>query len=122
MPVLHPIILTFQDPAGNPIVGGRADIRLQQDISAATAGGPQVGAGRLISVPIDSQGVAFVNLWPTDTMFPAAVYFVQAYNSLGLLVWSGEMKVTGTAASYILLENGTPILMESGAPNALLTE
>jgi hypothetical protein len=122
MPTKQTVVLTFQDPQGNPLAGGRADIQLQQDISAGTSGGPQVCAGQLISVTLDSTGTGVVQLWPTDVMFPAAVYFVRAFTSLGQPVWQGQMTVGGTSPQYILLEDGTLIWLESGEPDAILME
>lgn len=93
MPSPQTVVLSFQDPAGKPLAGGRADIQLQQDISAATSGGPQVAAGRKVSVTLDSSGIGTISLWPTVGMVPSAVYFVQAFSSLGQPVWEGEMTV-----------------------------
>lgn len=115
------VILTFQDPAGNPVANGRADINLQQDISTALAGGPQVAAGRTVSVPLDASGVGVASLYPTATMTPSAVYFVTAYTAQGQPVWKGEITV-GSGDSYILLEDGSLIWLESGEPDAIFTE
>jgi hypothetical protein len=123
MPSKVAVILTFQDPQGNPLAGGRVDLQLQQDISAGTAGGPQVCAGPVISVTLDSTGTAFTSLWPTDVMSPAAVYFATAYTSLGQPAWKGELSVASSTASYILLEDGSGIIwLESGSPDAIFTE
>jgi hypothetical protein len=94
MPTQQTVTFNFLDPAGNPLAGGRADIRLQQDISAGISGGPQVAAGRVVSVALDDTGTGVVELWPTVGMFPAAIYFVRAFTSLGQLVWSGTLSVS----------------------------
>jgi hypothetical protein len=95
MPVTQQsVTLTFQDPSGQPLANGRVDIRLQVDISAATSGGPQVCAGRLVSVTLNGSGSATVLLWPNSSTFPAhSVYFVTAFTALGQPAWKGELTV-----------------------------
>lgn len=87
------VTFTFQDPAGRPIANGRVDIRLQQDVSAGSSGGPQVAAGITVSAALDTTGTAIVPLWETDLDGIGTVYFVSAYTSLGQLVWQGEITV-----------------------------
>ena len=93
MPVKQSVTLSFQDPAGNAIANGRVTFRLQQDISTATSGGPQITAGRLVTATLNSSGSVTVALWPTSVMQPPASYFVVVYSALGQLVWSGELTV-----------------------------
>lgn len=121
MPTQQTVVLNFLDASGDPIANGRVDIQLQQDISAGTNGGPQVAAGRVVSAALDSTGTAVVNLWPTVGMSPSAVYFLRAFSSKGQPVWSGQITV-GTETSFILLEDGTLIYLETGGPDAILTE
>lgn len=87
------VTFTFQDPRGNPLANGRVDIRLQQDISTALSGGPQVSAGRLVSATLDGSGSATVALWPTTQMSPTAVYIVTAYTQQGEPSWRGQLTV-----------------------------
>lgn len=96
MPVTkQSVTFTFQDPSGSPIAGGTVTARLQFDISAATAGGPQVSAGITDSTVLDSNGSATLMLWPNDVTFPAnSIYFIKCFTALGLLAWSGELTVT----------------------------
>jgi len=116
-----PVILTFFDPANNPLVGGTVTFDLQVDMSDGTV---QICAGRQTSATLDATGSAQVMLWPTDVMSPAGtVYFVNAYNAAGLLAWKGQISVGNSVPPlYLLLEDGTPILLESGFPNAFLLE
>lgn len=121
-----PVIVTFFDPANNPIAGGTVTFDLTVDISIAGSG--QVCAGRQTSATLDATGSAIVNLWPTDTALvtspsAAAAYIVTAYNAAGLQVWKGTLQVGNTVGQqYLLLEDGTPILLESGFPAAFLLE
>ncbi len=87
------VTLTFQDPSGAPIANGSVTFRLQQDISTATSGGPQITAGKLVMATLNSSGSATVLLWPTSMMQPSAVYFVTAYTASGLSVWQSTLSV-----------------------------
>lgn len=121
-----PVIVTFFDPANNPIAGGKVTFDLTVDIAIGNSG--QVCAGTQTSATLDSTGSALVNLWPTDTALvtspaAAAAYIVTAYNAAGLQVWKGSLQVGSTVGpQYLLLEDGTPLLLESGFPAAFLLE
>jgi hypothetical protein len=115
------VVLTFQTPSGNPLSNGSITLRLQQDVSANTTNGPQVSAGRLIEVSLDSTGTGIFELWLVG-MSPSPVYFVEAYTSDGQPVWQGTVTIDTSLSSYILLEDGSLIYLESGAPAAILTE
>ncbi len=93
MPTTQNVTFVFQDPAGNPIANGRVDIRLQQDISAALSGGPQVAAGITVSAALDLNGTAVGPLWANSMVATGTVYFVTAFSSLGQPVWSGQITV-----------------------------
>ncbi len=95
MPITQSVTLTFQDPGGNPIAGGKVTFRLSYDISNATAGGVQVSAGIVTSATLDNSGSCTVTLYRTDTLFPSgAIYFVEAYTAAGQSVYSHQMTVT----------------------------
>lgn len=95
MPVTkQSVTLNFLDPSGAPLASGSVIIRLQQDISSAASGGPQVVAGRPVKATLNSSGTVTVLLWPTTGMSPAAVYFVRAFTALGQPAWSGTMTVS----------------------------
>lgn len=95
MPAQQPYIFTFQDPAGNPLAGGRVEFRLNVDISTAASSGSQICAGRTATATLDSNGSCTVSLWPNGTLLPSgSVYVVTAYTALGQLAWSGQMTLT----------------------------
>lgn len=95
MPITQSVTLTFQDPGGNPLVGGSVTLRLSYDISNATTGGVQVSAGIVTSATLDSSGSCTVTLYRTDTLLPSgAIYFVEAYTAAGQPVYSSQMTVT----------------------------
>ena len=112
------IIQSFQDPAGNPLAGGKATFSLSIDISTGASSGPQVAAGRTVTATLDNTGTCFVQLWPNDTLSPpGSVYFVAAYTAQGQPAWRGELTVSATGSpNYILLEDGSLILLEPGGP------
>lgn len=126
MPVTQQlIIMSFQDPSGNPIANGTVTVRLQVDISAATSGGPQVSAGRIVSVLLDDTGTGNFLLWPNDVTFPAgSVYFLKCYTSLGQPVWSGELTVAQGATNYLLQEGSGEFvfLLEDSSIDAIILE
>lgn len=94
MPVTkQSVTLVFQDPSGAPIANGSVTFRLQQDISTATSGGPQVSAGLFLTATLDSSGSVTVLLWPTSMMQPSAIYFVAAYTASGKPAWQGTLVV-----------------------------
>jgi hypothetical protein len=117
MPSQQVVIVTFQDPSGQPLAGGEVTFQLSVDISTSLAGGPQVSAGRLTRATLDSTGSAIVQLWPNDILSPAgSVYFVQAYTVLGEYAWSGQLIVLSSGSGVDFL------LQETGAPNLFLLE
>lgn len=93
IPPLQTVVLGFQDPAGNPLAFGSVVLRLQQDISAAFVGGPQVSAGRTIKIPLDQNGEATFEIWPAGSLTPATKYFATAYSAQGQPAWKGELTV-----------------------------
>lgn len=121
MPVQELLVLTFQDPAGNPLANGSATLHLQQDISAGVAGGPQVSAGRMVTLSLDSTGTGIAEIW-LPGLSPSPIYFVQAYTASGQPAWRGTITISTSLPSFILLEDGTLIYLETGAPAAILTE
>lgn len=124
MPSQVTVIVSFQDPSGAPIAGGSVTFDLSIDISSSVSGGPQVSAGRQVTATLDSTGTAIVSLWPNDLIGSGSVYFVQAFTALGQPVWSGQktFNTGGGNNSYILLEDSSLIWLESGEPDAILTE
>jgi hypothetical protein len=95
-PIQIPVVLTFFDPAGNPLAGGSVRITLSADISTATSGGPQVTAQRTVVATLDDNGIVIVNLWPNSTLSPTGtVYFVQAFTAEGQPAWDGQLTVGG---------------------------
>jgi hypothetical protein len=121
IPPLQTVVISFQDPAGNPLANGYVKLRLQQDISAAFTGGPQIAAGRTVTIQLDENGIGVVKLWQTTNLFPTTSFFAEAYTAKGQPCWQGNITV-GVGASYILLEDGSLILLETGGPNGILTE
>lgn len=106
--------MTFQDPSGAPLAGGKVVLRLSTDLSQGIATNPQVSAGITVNGTLDGNGSVTLSLWPTSPMLPTgAVYFVRAYSAKGQLAWMGEITVTFTS-NYLLLENGGKILLENG--------
>lgn len=118
------IVLSFQDPAGNPLAGGNVILRLNMDGSVSTASGVQISANKTVSASLDSTGTATINLWLNSDISPSgSVYFVDAYTIQGEPAWSGQMTFSlGSIPEYILLEDGSLIWLESGEPDAILTE
>lgn len=97
MAIQQTVVLTFQDPSGNPLANGEVVITLQWDISAGVSGGPSVGAGRTVTASLDATGKASVLLWPNDTTEPSgSSYLVQAYSAAGELAWSDQMTVSSS--------------------------
>jgi hypothetical protein len=89
------VTLTFQDPSGTPIAGGKVTFDLSYDISNATSGGIQVSSGITTSATLDSNGRCTVTLYRTDILVPSgSVYFVRVYTAEGQLVYSEQMTVT----------------------------
>lgn len=122
MATQQPYILTFQDPAGNPLAGGRVEFRLNVDISTASSSGPQICAGRIATATLDNNGSCVVSLWPNDTLLPSgSVYVVTAYTALGEPAWSGQITATTSTTGYILQEDGSVIVTEDGT-GFILTE
>lgn len=109
------VIVNFQDCAGNPLANGTVTFRLTTDVSSAVSGGPNVCAGQLVSNTLDSTGSVAETLW-------TGTYFVTAYTAQGLSAWSGQLIVAAGGADYLLLEDGSVIWLESGAPDAILLE
>jgi hypothetical protein len=115
------LLYAFQDPQGNPLANGTATFRLTFD---AGNNGPQVAAGKKVSVQLDANGTALVALWANDALLPAgSKYKVVAYSYGGAIAWQGEIVIASQAApNYLLTETGGVFLLESGVPNAILLE
>lgn len=120
MPVQQSVTLTFQDPAGNPLAGGRVELMLNSDISTVASGGVQVAARRKVVATLDNSGSATVFLWPNSLMSPAdTVYFIAAFTAQGQPAWSGELSL-GDIGNYLLQESGDHIVLEAGNGDLLL--
>jgi hypothetical protein len=61
------VTLVFQDPAGNPLSGGRVRLQLSEDISLASSQGPQVCAGRIVTAELDDTGSCTIQVWGNNT-------------------------------------------------------
>jgi hypothetical protein len=94
MPSPQSVSFAFQDPSGAPLAFGKVLVRLQQDVSANVALGPQISAGRVITVALDSNGTATVDLYPAASYTPSMPYNLEAYSAEGQLCWSGTLSVT----------------------------
>jgi hypothetical protein len=90
-------VLSFQDPAGNPLAGGSVTFDLSFDLSAAVSGGPQVSAGRTVTATLDNTGTCIVNLWPNSLQPSGSVYFVKAYAADGQPAWEGQLTFTSSS-------------------------
>lgn len=122
VPPISNVVLNFQDPSGGPLAFGYVELRLSQDASAQFAGGPQIAAGRLVTVPLDATGTCIANIRPTEGLLPAVTYQAQAFTAHGQPVWRGNLVIALNQPSYILLEDGTLIYLETGGGSAILTE
>jgi hypothetical protein len=83
--------LSFQDPSGNPLVGGEVTFRLTTDMSASVGTGPQVSAGIVIKGTLDDTGSITISLWPNTA---GSIYIVTAYTAEGQPAWSGSLTVS----------------------------
>jgi hypothetical protein len=90
---LTPVTLNFLDPSGAPLANGSVRIRLTQDASNHTSGGPQIAAGRFIEAQLDSSGTVTLSLWPTSGLLPSVTYEAQAFTVAGLPCWRGSFTV-----------------------------
>jgi hypothetical protein len=83
----------FQTPTGDPLSNGYLLFSLSQDAQVTVSGvTEQVGAGEIISVPLDDDGNIVTSpeqlIWPNDVLTPANTFYtVSAYSSIGQLVW-----------------------------------
>jgi hypothetical protein len=78
----------FQDALGNVVANGFMIFQLSQD--AQVNGTTQLGAGREITINLDSNGnvAATQSLWPNDVLSPANTFYnVSVYTANGQLVW-----------------------------------
>ena len=91
----------FQLPNRSPLALGYLKMRLNTD---ATTGADQIVAGRIITVPLDSNGnvSGTVLIWPNDQLSPATVYVTQAYSAQGQLCWGEELSIPSGAGSFSL--------------------
>lgn len=122
VPPISQVVLNFQDPSGAPLANGSVQLRLTQDASAQFAGGPQIAAGRVVTVQLDSTGTGIANIRPTEGLLPSVTYQAQAFTAQGQPVWRGNLTIGLNQPSYILLEDGTLIYLETGGGSAILTE
>jgi len=96
VPPITPVVLNFQDPSGAPLANGTVQLRLTQDASSQFASGPQIAAGRFVTVKLDSTGTATVGLRSTEGLLPSVIYQVQAFTAQGLPCWRGLLSVLST--------------------------
>jgi hypothetical protein len=92
----------FQLPNGSPLALGYLKMRLNVD---ATTGVDQIVAGRVVTVPLDSNGniSGAVLVWPNDQLIPInTVYVTQAFSASGQLCWHEELSIPSGAGSYSL--------------------
>jgi hypothetical protein len=88
------ITLNFQSAAGNPLAGGRVQIRLTQDASLGVPGGPSVSCLRTTILTLSGTGSVTFSIWPNDVFLPTgSAYFVTAYSAAGQVSWVGQMTV-----------------------------
>jgi len=85
---LQTIAITFQDPSGAPIAGGRVEIKLQQD--AVSSDNSQVGTKTVIAA-LDDTGTATLDLWLNTDLAPSTFYFVRAYTARGQIAFDDQM-------------------------------
>ena len=86
----------FQDPFGNPLAGGTMTMRLNTDATANSPTGPQVCAGKIISVPLGATGsvVGAVEVWPNADLLPNnTVYKVVVFSASGQRAWASEQVI-----------------------------
>jgi hypothetical protein len=115
------VSFTFQAPSGDPLAGGRVEIRLSSDIATAVSNGVQVAAKRTVTATLDAAGSTTVSLWPNATLLPAGtVYFLVAYSASGQPAWRGEIVVDSATGNYLVLEDSDQILLEDGTSSILL--
>lgn len=77
----------FQNAKGDPLDSGYLLFVLSQD---AQIGTQNIAAGRIVNVPLDSNGdvSGTVDVWPNDLLSPVnTFYMVSAYSEEGQLVW-----------------------------------
>lgn len=93
------ITVTFQDASGAPLANGSVTFDLNVDISTVSSGGTQVCGSKTVKVDLDVNGSVTLSLWPNDTLFPSgSVYFVRAFTSSGLQVFSAQATVSHTGS------------------------
>lgn len=122
IPTLQTVVLAFQDAAGNPLANGYVLFRLSVDISFAQDTGPQVAAGRVTRLNLDSNGMGNAQLWPNTQLVPAgSVYFTTAYTAQGQIAWQGELTVG--PVNFLLQEDGIDVfLLEDSLTDAIILE
>lgn len=85
------VTLVFQSPSGAPLANGQVQIKLNQDASLGTSGGPSVSTKTILAA-LDSSGSVTLSLWPNDLLLPiGSIYFVNAFSAIGEPAWSGQM-------------------------------
>jgi hypothetical protein len=108
---------TFQTADGNPLANGKLVALLYLD---GTSGVSQIAATKSVSSGLDENGNVAIDLWPNDQLTPETFYVLQAYSSLGLLVWQGQFTATTPSGDFVLQENGSVILLENNQGAILL--
>jgi len=118
----YPFNFTFQKASGEPLAGGRMDLRISQDARDSTDD-IQVCAGKIVSTALDGNGSCTVFLYPNDRLSPSTtVYMVKAYSSIGQLVWQGEYSLTSANSFFLLQEDGVSLFLLEDGSGAILLE
>ena len=83
-----------------------------------TSGGEQIVAGRIVTVPLDANGLVagVVLVWPNSDLTPAdTVYIVKAFTAVGQFVWEGQIAITPLGSDLLLQEDGFFFILEDGS-------
>lgn len=105
----------FQDALGNPLALGYLTVRLNTD--AVASDGSQVAAGRVVTVPLDDNGLidGAAEFWPNSQLTPSGTsYIIKAFTAEGQFVWQTETTAIDTQG-LILQEDSFFIVLEDGS-------